>query len=82
MALLLSLPTTDRYPALTLSPVRQREEIFRAMLEWLHARAARRPILFVVEDLHWVDASTLEFLRHVSRRGLARPDPDRPHLPP
>jgi predicted ATPase len=32
------------------------------MLEWLHTRAARRPVLFVLEDLHWVDASTLEFL--------------------
>jgi predicted ATPase len=32
------------------------------MLEWLNTRADRRPILFVVEDLHWADASTLEFL--------------------
>jgi predicted ATPase len=31
-------------------------------LEWLHTRASRKPILFIVEDLHWVDASTLEFL--------------------
>jgi predicted ATPase/class 3 adenylate cyclase len=69
-ASLLSLPTTDRYPALSLSPVRQREETFRAMLEWLHARAARRPVLFVVEDLHWVDASTLEFLRQFLAEGL------------
>jgi predicted ATPase len=61
-AALLSLPTPDRFPPLSLSPVRQREETFRIMLEWLHVRAARRPILFVVEDLHWVDASTLEFL--------------------
>src|SRR5262249_17822331 len=61
-ASLLSLPTTDRFPPLSLSPTRQREETFRAMLEWLHVRAARKPVLFVVEDLHWVDASTLEFL--------------------
>ena len=47
---------------LSLSPVRQREETFRTLLDWLHTRAARKPILFVVEDLHWADASTLEFL--------------------
>jgi class 3 adenylate cyclase/predicted ATPase len=61
-ASLLSLPTPDRFPRLSLSPARQREETFRLMLEWLRARAARGPILFIVEDLHWVDASTLEFL--------------------
>src|SRR3954467_4359754 len=61
-ASLLSLPPPDRFPPLSLSPTRQREETFRAMLEWLHTRAARRPILFVVEDLHWVAASALEFL--------------------
>jgi class 3 adenylate cyclase/predicted ATPase len=61
-ASLLSLPTPDRFPPVLLSPVRQREETCRAMLDWLHTRAARKPILFVVEDLHWVDASTLEFL--------------------
>jgi serine/threonine protein kinase/predicted ATPase len=69
-ASLLSLPTTDRYPALSLSPVRQREETFRAMLEWLHTRAARRPVLLVVEDLHWVDASTLELLGQFLAEGL------------
>src|SRR5262249_43544594 len=61
-ASLLSLPATDRFPPLALSPARQRDETFRTMLDWLHTRAARRPVLFIVEDLHWVDASTLEFL--------------------
>jgi class 3 adenylate cyclase len=69
-ASLLSLPTTDRFPDLALSPTRQREEMFRAMREWLHVRAARKPILFVVEDLHWVDASTLEFLGQFLAEGL------------
>ena len=69
-ASLLSLPTPDRFPPLALSPVRQREETFRAMLEWLHTRAARKPVLFVIEDLHWVDASTLEFLGQFLAEGL------------
>jgi class 3 adenylate cyclase/predicted ATPase len=69
-ASLLSLPTTDRFPPLSLSPARQREATFRAMLDWLHTRAARGPVLFVVEDLHWVDASTLEFLGQFLAEGL------------
>src|SRR6266852_1677455 len=69
-ASLLSLPTPERFPPLSLPPARQREETFRAMLEWLHGRAARRPTLFVVEDLHWVDASTLEFLGQFLAEGL------------
>ncbi len=61
-AALLSLPTTDRFAPAALTPARQREETFAALSEWLHMRAARRPVLLVVEDLHWADASTLEFL--------------------
>src|SRR5262249_42969567 len=69
-ASLLSLPTPDRFPPLSLSPARQREETFRMMLDWLQTRAARKPILFIVEDLHWVDASTLEFLGQFLAEGL------------
>jgi class 3 adenylate cyclase len=61
-AALLSLPTPARFVPLSLPPARQREETFRTMLEWLHVRAARGPLLFAVEDLQWADASTLEFL--------------------
>jgi class 3 adenylate cyclase/predicted ATPase len=61
-ASLLSLPAPDGFAPLSLTPARQKEETFRAMLEWLRVRAGRKPVLFIVEDLHWVDASTLEFL--------------------
>ena len=67
---------------LSLSPARQREETFRAMLEWLHTRAARKPILFVVEDLHWVDASTLEFLgQFLAEACTTRSSPCSPSAP-
>ena len=69
-ASLLSLPTSDDFPRQPLSPARQREETFRAMLDWLQMRAARTPVLFVVEDLHWADPSTLEFLGQFLAEGL------------
>jgi serine/threonine protein kinase/tetratricopeptide (TPR) repeat protein len=69
-ASLLSLPTPENLPPLSLSAVRLKEETFRAIQEWLHVRAERRPILFIVEDLHWVDASTLEFLGQFLAEGL------------
>ena len=69
-ASLLSLPLDDRFPPLGLSPVREREETFRAIREWLRAFSDRRPALFIVEDLHWADASTLEFLGQFVAEGL------------
>ena len=69
-ATLLSLSADERFPPLGLSPVREREETFRALVEWLRAYSGRRPILFVVEDLHWADASTLEFLQQLFAEGL------------
>ena len=67
---LLSLPTDDRFAPLGLSPAREREETFRALRDWLRACSERRPVLFILEDLHWVDASTLEFLGQFLAEGL------------
>jgi class 3 adenylate cyclase len=72
-ASLLSLPIPDRYPPLSLSPVRQREETFRAILDWLHTRAARTPILLVVEDLHWWTPPRWSCWASVSRRACTTP---------
>jgi class 3 adenylate cyclase len=69
-ARLLSLPLDERFPPLGYSPIREREETFRALGAWLSALAARRPILFICEDLHWADASTLEFLGSLIAEGL------------
>jgi class 3 adenylate cyclase/tetratricopeptide (TPR) repeat protein len=62
LAALLSLPLPASYPPLTLPPQRQRQHTFDTLLAWLHAEAQRRPVLVIVEDLHWLDPSTLELL--------------------
>jgi len=69
-AALLSLPLDGRFAPLQLSPVRQRERMLEAVLLWLRAYSSRRTVLFIVEDLHWVDASTLEFLTMFVNTGL------------
>jgi predicted ATPase len=61
-AALLSLPLPARYPPLTLTPESQRQKIFEALLAWLLTAAERQPVCVLVEDLHWADASTLEWL--------------------
>jgi class 3 adenylate cyclase/tetratricopeptide (TPR) repeat protein len=59
---LLSLPANDRHPALPLTPQRQKQKTFEAIIEWLMRNAQRMPIRLIVEDLHWADPSTLELL--------------------
>jgi predicted ATPase len=57
----LSLPE-DRYPPLTFSPQRQRQKTLEVLLAMLLEPSAQRPVLFILEDLHWTDPSTLELL--------------------
>jgi class 3 adenylate cyclase/predicted ATPase len=61
-AALLSLPLTEHYAPLTLTPQRQKQKAQEAMLAWLLKETQRQPVHFTVEDLHWADASTLELL--------------------
>jgi predicted ATPase len=62
LAALLSLPLTAEYAPLTLSPKQQKQQTLHALLTILLRIAAQQPVLFVMEDLHWVDPTTLEFL--------------------
>jgi len=61
-ATLLSLPLTADYAPLPLSPEQQKQQTLQALLTILLRLAAQQPVLFVMEDLHWVDPTTLEFL--------------------
>ena len=61
-AALLSLPLRPDYAPLTVSPEQQKQQTLHALLTILLRIAAQQPPLFVMEDLHWVDPTTLEFL--------------------
>jgi class 3 adenylate cyclase len=63
---LLSLPLPEnRYPLLNLSPQRQRQKTLETIVAVLLEQSAQQPVLFIIEDLHWTDPSTLELLNLV-----------------
>jgi class 3 adenylate cyclase/predicted ATPase len=62
LAALLSLPLPPDYAPLTMAPAQQKQQTLHALLTIMLRLAAQQPLLFVMEDLHWVDPSTLEFL--------------------
>jgi class 3 adenylate cyclase/predicted ATPase len=63
---LLALPVPEnRTPLLNLSPQRQRQKTLETIVAILLELAERQPVLFIVEDLHWIDPSTQELLNLV-----------------
>ena len=73
---------SGRYPALSLSPQRQKERTLEVLLEQLEGLAARQPVLAVFEDVHWIDPTTLEMLDLVVDRVRAPAGTGVDHLPP
>jgi class 3 adenylate cyclase/predicted ATPase len=60
---LLSLPIPENlYPPLHLSPQRQRQKTLESLVAILLELAEQQPVLFILEDLHWTDPTTLEWL--------------------
>jgi predicted ATPase len=76
----------DRYPSLKVSPQRQRHKTLKSLVTILLELAEREPVLFILEDLHWTDPTTLEFLgllvEHVPAAALYTVLTCRPHFHP
>ena len=51
----------------------ERAELFAAWRRFVEAIAAVRPLVLVVEDLHWADPAMLEFLQHLVERSRGLP---------
>ena len=60
-AAMMSLPT-DRYPPLSLPAQKQKDDTITAIAEHVIGLARHGPILFLFEDAHWCDPTTLEAL--------------------
>ena len=59
---LLSIPFAHKYPKPVLSPQEQKQLTLEVMVQLVIDRATQHPTVFAVEDLQWIDPSTVEFL--------------------
>lgn len=66
LAQLFSLPLMP--PLMSVSPQKQKELTIAILLDLLQSLALQQPVLLIVEDLHWIDPSTLELLTQFIER--------------
>ncbi len=72
--LALQLPDVAPIPqARSANPEQERRRLFTLLTRLFTDRAAQQPLLIVVEDAHWCDESSLEFLLALARRCAHQP---------
>jgi predicted ATPase/class 3 adenylate cyclase len=59
---LLSLPNSQRYPEQKLAPQRRKDLTIEALIRQLLGLASSRPVLCIIEDVHWADPTTIELI--------------------
>jgi len=69
---LLGLPGETPSQAKELSPQKRKERVFAALLDSVQQTAARSPMLLLVEDAHWLDPTSLDFLTLLVERAAAQ----------
>ncbi len=70
-ARLFSLQLGNSYTPSDLPPEQQRQKTLDGLLRVILNKAARHPLLFFVEDLHWIDPSTLELISLLIQRAAS-----------
>ena len=65
---LLSIRGDHRYPPLTVSSETRKEMTLEALVHHLQKLADRCPVLFILEDAHWLDPTTLDLMTRIIDR--------------
>ena len=61
----------ERLPDLVPEEFRRRQ--LAAMTNWVMAGARSQPLVLAIEDVHWADPSTLDFIKGIAERGALAP---------
>ena len=68
LADLLSIRGDDRYPTVNVSSEKRKDMTLEALVHYLQGLADRCPVVFIVEDAHWLDPTTLDLLTRIIDR--------------
>jgi predicted ATPase len=70
----LSAALPNIMPTRLLDPEQEKRRLFQAITHFIqHLAPAEQPLLLVVEDLHWCDDTSLEWLLYLARELATRP---------
>ncbi len=68
LADLLSIRGEQQYPPLTVSSETRKDMTLEALVQYLERLAERSPVLFILEDAHWLDPTTLDLMTRIIDR--------------
>ncbi len=70
---LMQLPMGERNEGYRLTPEQKRTRLLAVLTQWTVGAARTQPMAMVIEDLHWVDPSTLELVQLLTEQGVMVP---------
>jgi predicted ATPase len=73
IAEMLGLPIPDEYPPLVFAPDQRRRRLLATLTAWVLQAAGVQPVLMVIEDLYWIDPSTLELAQTLVEQAATAP---------
>src|SRR5215467_5465960 len=73
IAEMLNLPIPEKYPPLMFAPDQKRRRLLGNLAAWVLNVARLQPVVIVLEDLHWVDPSTLELMQTLVEQAATAP---------
>jgi predicted ATPase len=73
IAEILNLPTPEKYPQPLFAPDQKRKRLVANIAGWVLNMARRQPVVIALEDLHWVDPSTLELMQTLVEQAATMP---------
>jgi predicted ATPase/class 3 adenylate cyclase len=68
LAELLSVPTTGQRPELNLTPEQRKGRTLQALMRRIEALSGEQPVMMLLEDVHWIDPTSLEAMDRIVER--------------